>query len=168
MSAKLPQRSGPDRERPRAPSGENGAMSVFTMIIDGQIPGTFVWADEVCVAFSTIEPIAAGHVLVVPREEIEQYSDLPDDVAAHLAIVAARIGRAQRVAFDAPRSALLVAGFEVPHTHIHVLPAWGEEHLSFAYAKAAPAEEIRAAAEKLRAQLVADGWEANVPPIDGL
>lgn len=146
---------------------ENGGMStVFTMIIEGTIPGTFVWADDVCVAFSTIEPISAGHVLVVPRKEIAHFTDLPDDAAAHLAIVSARIGRAQRVAFDAPRAAFIIAGFEVPHTHIHAIPAWDEAHLTFANARSAPAEEIRAAAQKLRAQLIEDGWAEFVPPLD--
>lgn len=142
--------------------------TVFSKIIAGEIPGTFIWADDFCVAFSTIEPISAGHVLVVPREEIAHFSDLPDDVAAHLAIVAARIGRAQRQAFDAPRSAIIVAGFEVPHTHMHVLPAWDEEHLTFANARAASEEELRGAAEALRSQLVYNGWADLVPPIDSL
>lgn len=141
--------------------------TVFTKIIAGQIPGTFVWADDVCVVISTIEPISAGHVLVIPRAEISHFTDLPDDVAAHLAIVAARIGRAQRETFAAPRAAFIVAGFEVPHTHIHAIPAWDEAHLTFANAHAAPADEIRAAATRLRAQLIEDGWGAFVPPIDG-
>lgn len=141
--------------------------TLFTKIIEGEIPGTFVWSDSVCVAFSTIAPISAGHVLVVPRAEVDQFSDLPDDVAAHLSVVAARIGRAQRTAFNAPRSAVLIAGFEIPHAHVHVLPAWDEAHLTFANAREVPAEEIRAAAEMLREALVADGWAAYVPPTSG-
>ena len=59
--------------------------TIFTKIIAGEIPGRFVWADEVCVAFATIEPHTDGHVLVVPRAEVDSYVDAPDDVVAHLA-----------------------------------------------------------------------------------
>ena len=109
--------------------------TLFTKIIDGDIPGRFVWADEVVVAFGTIAPITDGHVLVVPRAEIVQLTDAPDDVLSHLMLVARTIGRAQQHAWDAPRAALLVAGFEVPHLHLHVLPAWDEASLTFANAR---------------------------------
>ena len=105
--------------------------TLFTKIIDGDIPGRFVWADEVAVAFGTIAPITDGHVLVVPRAEILQLTDAPDDVLTHLMLVARTIGQAQQHAWDAPRAALLVAGFEVPHLHLHVLPAWDEASLTF-------------------------------------
>ncbi|WP_019136585.1 HIT family protein [Cellulomonas massiliensis] len=138
--------------------------TLFTRIIAGEIPGRFVWADDVAVAFATIAPITDGHVLVVPRAEIDQLTDAPDDVLAHLVVVAKAIGRAQQAAWDAPRAALLVAGFEVAHLHLHVLPAWDEASLSFANARPdLPAEQLDAAAERLRAALVAQGDGAHVP-----
>jgi diadenosine tetraphosphate (Ap4A) HIT family hydrolase len=100
--------------------------TLFTRIIDGEIPGRFVWADDVCVAFTTIAPISDGHALVVPRDEVDQLTAASDELLAHLIAVAKTIGLAQQAAWDAPRAALLVAGFEVPHLHLHVLPAWGE------------------------------------------
>ncbi len=69
--------------------------SVFTRIISGELPGTFVHTDEVCVAFMTINPIARGHLLVVPRVEIDQWTDLPNDISQHCFAVAKRIGEAQ-------------------------------------------------------------------------
>jgi diadenosine tetraphosphate (Ap4A) HIT family hydrolase len=138
--------------------------TLFTRIIDGEIPGRFVWADDVAVAFATIAPITDGHTLVVPRAEIDQLTDAPDDVLAHLVRVAKTIGRAQQSAWDAPRAALLVAGFEVPHLHLHVLPAWDEASLTFANARPdLPPDELDAAAERLRAALVAQGDGAHVP-----
>lgn len=138
--------------------------TLFTRIIDGEIPGRFVWADETCVAFATIAPITAGHVLVVPREEVDRFTVASDELLAHLMAVARTIGAAQEAAFDAPRAALLVAGFEVPHLHLHVLPAWGEAHLSFADAEPdTPGEALDAAMETLRAALRAAGHGANVP-----
>lgn len=138
--------------------------SVFSLIIDGTIPGTFAWADPACVAFATIEPITPGHMLVVPRLEVDQFTHADDDVLAHLVVVAKRVGLAQQRAFDAPRAALIIAGFEVPHTHLHVLPAWSEEALTFANARRAPGEEIAANAERVRAALREMGHGGNVPP----
>ena len=87
--------------------------TIFTKIIAGEIPGRFVWADEVCVAFATIEPHTDGHVLVVPRLEVDSYVDAPDDVVAHLAVVAKRIGAAQVRVFEAPRARARAPGSSV-------------------------------------------------------
>jgi histidine triad (HIT) family protein len=139
--------------------------TLFTRIIDGEIPGRFVWSDDVCVAFATIAPISEGHVLVVPRAEVDRFTVAPDDLLAHLMRVAKVIGAAQEAAFGAPRAALLVAGFEVPHLHLHVLPAWGEAHLSFAEARPdTPGEALDRAMESLRAALRDAGHGDRVPP----
>ena len=138
--------------------------TLFTRIIDGDIPGRFVWADDVVVSFATIAPITEGHVLVVPRAEYPELTAAPDDVLAHLIGVAKTIGLAQQAVWGAPRAAVLVAGFEVPHLHLHVLPAWDEQSLTFANARTdVPADQLDAAAEALRAGLRAAGHEAHVP-----
>ena len=138
--------------------------TLFTKIIAGDIPGRFVWADDVAVAFGTIAPITDGHVLVVPRDEIVQLTEAPDHVLAHLMAVAKVIGAAQQAAWSAPRAALLVAGFEVPHLHLHVLPAWDEASLTFANARSGlPAAELDAAAQRVRSALVDLGHSARVP-----
>ncbi|HLS49444.1 MAG TPA: HIT family protein [Actinomycetaceae bacterium] len=138
--------------------------SVFTKIINGEIPGRFVWADDVCVVFATIAPITPGHMLVVPRAEVDHFTDADDDLLSHLMVVTKTIGAAQRVAWQAPRAAVLVAGFEVPHLHIHVLPAWNQEALSFSHARSdVPAEELDSAAERVRVALRAAGHDAHVP-----
>ena len=110
--------------------------TVFTKIIEGEFPGTFVWRDEQCVAFLSINPMAPGHVLVVPIEEIDHWIDAPPELAAHLFDVAHTIGRAQQAAFDCERIGLIVAGYEVPHTHVHVIPTSSMAQLSFANAAA--------------------------------
>lgn len=138
--------------------------TLFTKIIDGEIPGRFVWADDVAVAFATIAPITDGHALVVPRAEVDQLTDAPDELLAHLVAVAKAIGNAQKAAWDSPRAALLVAGFEIPHLHLHVLPAWDEASLTFANARNdVPAGELDVAAERLRTALRDAGHGANVP-----
>ena len=97
--------------------------TIFTKIIDGEIPGRFVWKDDQCVAFMDIMPASEGHLLVVPRAEIDRWPDLPEDLAAHLFSVAHKISGALDDAFDKDRVALMIAGFDVPHTHIHMFPA---------------------------------------------
>ena len=105
--------------------------SVFTRIIAGELPGTFVHSDEVCVAFMTINPIARGHLLVVPRVEIDQWTDLPNDISQHCFAVAKNIAEAQKRVLHCDRVALIIAGFEVPHCHLHVIPASTIADVSF-------------------------------------
>lgn len=128
--------------------------TVFTHIIEGRIPGTFVWKDDACVAFMTINPIASGHVLVVPRAEIDHWIDCPDDLSAHLFEVSHVIGRAQMEAFGCARIGLIVAGYEVPHTHLHVIPTADMSDLSFANAAVSVERtDLESAAERIRAAL---------------
>ena len=108
--------------------------TLFTRIITGELPGTFVFQDEHCVAFMTINPISRGHLLVVPRLEVDQCTDLPDDVSQHCFSVSKLIASAQKQALGCTRVALIIAGFEVPHCHIHVIPAESIDDVSFANA----------------------------------
>lgn len=137
--------------------------SVFTMIMEGKIPGNFVWKDDQAVAILTIQPIRQGHVLVIPREEIDQWHDLPLDLAAHLMQVSHKIANALKVAYPATRVGLMIAGLEVPHTHIHLVPMDSMEDLSFEYAKNADGAVLKQTAEKIRDILQGQGFaEANV------
>lgn len=113
-----------------------GVATIFTKIIEGEIPGTFVWEDPTCVGFMSINPLQTGHVLVVPRVEVDHWIDLDPDTSAHVFGVADRIGKAIQKAFDPPRVGLMIAGFEVPHTHVHVVPMYEIRDLDFANAAA--------------------------------
>jgi histidine triad (HIT) family protein len=138
--------------------------TVFSRIIEGDLPGRFVWSDERCVAFLSIAPLRSGHTLVVPREEVDQWTDADDDLLAHLLTVGKQIGTVQRGAFDAPRSGVVIAGFEVPHLHVHVFPAWGMTDFDFALAQTDPdPDEMDAAAEMLRRALRDAGFAGRVP-----
>jgi histidine triad (HIT) family protein len=128
--------------------------TVFSKIIRRELPAYFVHADEHCVAFLTIAPITAGHTLVVPRLEIDQWTDLEPALLTHLTEVSARIGNAVKKAFTAPRAGMLVAGFEVPHAHLHVFPARGLEDMDLARADPnVPAAELAAARDAIVAEL---------------
>jgi diadenosine tetraphosphate (Ap4A) HIT family hydrolase len=138
--------------------------SVFTRIIDGELPGRFVWRDATVVAFLSIEPVTHGHVLVVPIAEVDHWVDLEEDTWAHVALVSRHVGRALRAAFGAPRVGQMIAGFEVPHVHVHVFPAAELDDVGFAKADRSPdPAALDDAAARIRAALVADGHGDRVP-----
>ena len=116
--------------------------TVFTKIINGDIPGTFVYRDEACVAFMSINPMADGHVLVVPRDEVDHWVDLSPYLASHLFEVSHRISRALKSAFPCERVGLIIAGYEVPHCHVHLIPTDNMGQLSFANAATTVDREV--------------------------
>ena len=128
--------------------------TIFSRIIAGEIPGAFVYRDDRCVAFMSINPLARGHVLVVPIEEIDHWIDASPDLVAHLFGVTHRIGRAQKQAFDCERVGVIIAGYEVPHAHIHVIPTDHMGQLAFENAASSvDPGELEAAAAAIRAEL---------------
>jgi diadenosine tetraphosphate (Ap4A) HIT family hydrolase len=131
---------------------------VFSRIIAGELPGTFVWRDDRCVAFMSINPIATGHTLVVPVEEIDHWLDAGADLVAHLFEVTRHIALAQRESFDCRRIGVIVAGYEVPHAHIHVIPTNSMADVAFANAAEwVEREDLEAAAVAIRRSLRAAG-----------
>ncbi len=110
--------------------------TVFTRIIEGQIPGTFVYRDSLCVAFLSINPLAAGHVLVVPIEEVDHWIDMNPELSAHMFSVSHRLSLAISQAFPCSRVGLIIAGYEINHCHIHLIPTHTMEELNFANAAA--------------------------------
>ena len=128
--------------------------TIFSKIIDGEIPGTFVYTDDTCVAFMDVQPLTRGHVLVVPRAEVDHWLDLDDELSAHLFAVAKKIGKAQKAAFDCQRVGVVIQGFEVPHVHIHVFPANQISDFELANKdKNSTAEDRQAAADQIIAAL---------------
>ncbi len=117
-----------------------------------------MWRDERAVAFMSVNPLATGHVLVVPRVEVDHWVDADPALDAHLFEVARVIGLAQREAFHCARVGLIIAGFEVSHLHVHVVPVNWQSQLSFENAAASVEhDELEAAAEAIRSELRAAG-----------
>ena len=138
--------------------------SIFTRIINGEIPGRAIWRDELAFAMLDIRPLNRGHTLVIPLQQIDQWTDLPASLAAHCFGVAHSIGAAQVAAFAPARIGLVVAGFEVPHAHIHVVPTNTMGDLDFASADTSPdPSDLDDVAQALRAALRADGHGSSVP-----
>ena len=128
--------------------------TVFTTIINRELPGRFVYEDDEFVAFLTIEPMTQGHTLVVPRAEIDQWQDIDSATYGRLMTVSQRIGQAVVRAFDAPRAGLLIAGLEVPHLHVHVFPAYQLTDFGFAGVDRNPSpESLDEAQAKIKAAL---------------
>lgn len=137
--------------------------TIFSRIIAGELPGRFVWRDEQCVAFLTISPLKPGHTLVVPRAEVDHWLDLDPALAAQLMAVAQTVGRAIQAGFGPARVGLIIAGLEVPHTHLHLVPIETMADLDFARADPAPdPAALDQAAETIRTALRAAGYGVQV------
>jgi diadenosine tetraphosphate (Ap4A) HIT family hydrolase len=115
--------------------------TVFTKIINGEIPGRFVYEDDDVVAFLTIAPITQGHTLVVPRDEIDQWQDVDAPAFNKVMSVTQLLGKAVTTAFDVERAGVIIAGLEVPHLHVHVFPARELSDFGFANADHNPSPE---------------------------
>ena len=128
--------------------------SIFTKIINGELPGRFVWRDERAVGFLTIQPLKPGHTLVVPVDEVDHWLDLDPELARHLMDVSQQVGKAIDRAFEPEKVGLIIAGLEVSHVHLHVTPIHALQDLNFANADPNPdPSEMDAAAEKIRVAL---------------
>jgi diadenosine tetraphosphate (Ap4A) HIT family hydrolase len=128
--------------------------TVFTKIINGELPGRFVYEDDEIVAFLTIQPMTQGHTLVVPRAEIDQWQDVDKAVFGRVMSVAQLIGKAVCRAFDTVRAGVIIAGLEVPHLHVHVFPTRSLGDFGFAHVDRNPSpESLNEAQAKIKAAL---------------
>lgn len=121
--------------------------SIFTRIIEGDLPGRFVFRSDDVVAFLTIAPIKEGHTLVVPVREVDQWIDLGRDEISRVMEVAQFVARGIDAIFQPKRVAVVIAGLDVPHTHVHLIPIDSESEMRFSNASPArPADLDRVAA----------------------
>ena len=138
--------------------------TLFTRILSGELPGRFVWKDDACFSILTINPLRPGHVLVIPRREVDHWIDLEPDELARLMDVARTIGRAIQATWRPEKVGLMIVGLEVRHVHLHVSPIWKMADLDFALADAHPAPAaLDEAASRLRDALRRMGAGASVP-----
>jgi len=136
--------------------------STFTKVITGALPARFVWRDDRCVAFLDAAPLTEGHVLVVPIDEIDKWTDAPSDLMAHLWEVVGIIGRAQMRAFPCRRIGVMIVGYEIPHLHVHTFPSNGMADFDFAGKDQHPDPAMMdRAASALRRALVDAGFAAQ-------
>jgi len=137
--------------------------SIFTKIINREIPGHFIYEDEFCVAIMDKFPAVRGQSLVIPKKDIDYAFDLDDDSYIHLFKIAKKIAKASDTALDAVRTCLVVEGFDVPHVHIKIYPMTETSKALgaiMAEGKEAPDEELKAVATQITAAL-SDDTEEN-------
>lgn len=138
--------------------------TLFTKILNGEIPGRFVWREADVAAFLTVGPLADGHTLVVPTEEVDRWTDASPETLGRVMEIARRIGAVQVDVFGAARAGLIVAGYEVNHLHVHVWPSHSMADFDFSSADTSPdAAVLDANAEKLRQGLRDAGHSEFVP-----
>jgi histidine triad (HIT) family protein len=129
-------------------------MTIFSKIIAGDIPAYKIAEDDKFFAFLDIFPLVEGHVLVVPKVEVDKFFDVPDHYLADMLLFAKPIAKAIEKTFDCNRCGLAVVGLEVPHAHLHLVPINGINDLNFNRAKLKPTpEQLKATQEKIRKNL---------------
>ena len=129
-------------------------MTIFTKIINREIPAQIIAEDERFIAFLDIMPLVMGHTLIVPKKEIDYLFDLDDDLLAGINIFAKKIAVAIKKAVPCKRIGVAVIGLEVPHAHIHLVPMNSMGDINFSNPKLKPSsEELFAVAEKIRKAL---------------
>ncbi len=128
--------------------------SIFTRIVKGEIPCHKIAESEHYLAFLDISPLAKGHTLVIPKEEVDYIFDLDDDVLAGLQVFAKKVARAIETAVPCERIGVAVIGLEVPHAHVHLVPINNVQDINFARPKLEmTAEELAEVAEQIKAAL---------------
>lgn len=132
-------------------------MTLFTKIINGEIPCAKLYEDDRFFAFLDIRPIKRGHALVIPKQEVDYIFDVPDDLLGDLMVVAKPIAKAIEAVVPCERIGIMVAGLEVPHCHVHLIPMTGIGDLNFAHASPADPEELVELAAEIRKGLSASG-----------
>lgn len=128
-------------------------MTIFTKIINREIPGHIIAEDEHFIAFLDITPLVTGHTLVVPKKEVDYIFDIEDDTLAAMIVFAKKVAHAVKKAVPCKRIGVAVIGLEVPHAHIHLVPMNTVNDINFTQPKMKTTpEELALVAEKIRAQ----------------
>lgn len=129
-------------------------MSVFTKIISGEIPSYKIMEDDDFIAFLDIFPLVKGHVLVVPKIEVDKIFDVKDEVLSRMLVFAKPIGKAIERTMDCKRCGISVIGLEVPHAHMHLVPINSADDLNFTKEKLkVPKEEMELIRDKILSAL---------------
>lgn len=134
--------------------------SLFTKILAGELPGHFVWKDEVCFAIMTLQPIRQGHVILIPNAEVNHWDDVPPITAAHLMQVGQHIAKGVKAVVPCKRVGVMVVGLEVPHTHIHLIPVDSPADFDFKNAKEMSQAQLAETAASIRKALTAAGHKS--------
>lgn len=137
--------------------------SLFTRIRLGELPGHVVWDDGRCFAMLTIKPIREGHLLVIPHDEVDHWYDMDSSLNAHVFEVARLLSQQLRALFPCEKIGMMIAGLEVRHTHLHLIPVTAIADLNFALAQERSEAEQAVTANKIRHALQMAGYGEQLP-----
>ena len=124
--------------------------SIFTKIIAREIPGHFIWEDDLCISIMTIMPIRDGHCMVIPKQEVDHWDDVPEDTARHLMSVSQKVAKAVKAVVPCLRVGVSIVGIEVPHTHIHLMPMDTTADMDFRNSREVSQESLADMAARIR------------------
>jgi len=128
--------------------------SIFTKIVNGEIPSYKILENDRFLAFLDVFPLVKGHVLVIPKKEVDYIFDVADNDLADMMLFAKKVAKAQKAAITCKRIGIAVIGLEVPHAHIHLIPLNTMNDINFTQPKLSlPPAELKEIAEKIRAKL---------------
>ncbi len=127
--------------------------TVFTKILNGELPSYKIYEDEVVFSFLALDQVKLGHTLIIPKKEFDHWIDVPEKDYLHLQQVALKIGRAVQKATECRKVFQTVIGLEVPHFHLHLIPGWQMSDLNFAHAQRHSSEDMKQIQKKIIAQL---------------
>lgn len=127
--------------------------SIFTKIIQGELPAYKILEDELSIAILALDQVNLGHTLVIPRLEVNHWFDVPEKDFLQVQKNSQKIAKAIKIATNCPRVGTIVAGFEVPHYHLHLIPAWSIPDLNFARAKRHSEAEMKDIQQKIISHL---------------
>lgn len=127
--------------------------SIFTRIIAGELPSYKIFEDDLSVAILALDQVNLGHTIVIPKKEVNHWFDVPEADYQRVQLNAQKIGKAIQKATDCPRVLTAAVGFEVPHYHLHLIPAWSVADLSFAKATRRSEQEMKEILGKIQAHL---------------
>jgi histidine triad (HIT) family protein len=127
--------------------------SVFTKIINGELPSYKIHEDDLTISILALDQVNLGHVIVIPKQEINHWFDVPAEIYTRVGLNAQLIAKAIIKATGCPRVGTIVAGFEVPHYHLHLIPAWSIPDLDFKRAKRLADDVMKDMQSKIKSYL---------------
>ncbi|HBX38955.1 MAG TPA: HIT family protein [Marinobacter adhaerens] len=136
--------------------------SLFTRIRQGELPGHLLWNDGTCFAILTIKPIREGHLLVIPHQEVDHWDDMDESLTQHVFTVSRLLSRTMRSLFPCEKVGMMIAGLEVRHAHIHLVPITAISDLNFSLAQERDEAAQRLTAARIR-QSMRDAGHQHVP-----
>jgi diadenosine tetraphosphate (Ap4A) HIT family hydrolase len=131
--------------------------SVFTKMLEGDIPAEIIYQDDSCFVVPTIAPHTEGHIMVITTEQIENWEDLNAQTYQEVMQIVKKIGKLTKSIYSCPKVGVSIVGFEVSHVHVHIIPLYKISDMDHTSAKQVEFDQLGLVAEKYRAEITAQG-----------